>query len=265
MARPSYKSGFATHSNSVRPNLWRRAYGSWCPSLGASGDTVRDWSGKNRHGTLTNTDISTVWRPDGLLLDGSDDYLDTAIDIDTFDWVNGPWTSSVWAKTTTTTFKQTAMGWGSGDVTPFSFWSVYRHNTTGTIDFRTYPGGTFTGSTVLPINTWAMLTLRYSSPTDAELYVDAKLVASSATATIGTRSAGYPYTFGDSHLNAQHAEWNGYLDDGKLFDRSLDPSEIRQLYELGPAGTFAPARRSRARVAAAAAAANYRTLLGVGT
>ena len=53
--------------------------GAWCPSLGPSGYTLLDRSGRGNHGTLTNMDAATDWvvSPGGWALDfdGSNDYV----------------------------------------------------------------------------------------------------------------------------------------------------------------------------------------------
>ena len=53
--------------------------GAWCPSLGASGLSLIDRSGRNNHGTLNNMAGQSNWRPSGggvaLNLDGTNDYV----------------------------------------------------------------------------------------------------------------------------------------------------------------------------------------------
>jgi hypothetical protein len=54
--------------------------GAWCPSLGATGYTLVDRSGRNNHGTLTNMSGQSNWQASGsgvaLALDGVDDRVD---------------------------------------------------------------------------------------------------------------------------------------------------------------------------------------------
>jgi len=61
------------------PALRQGLVGAWCPSLGASGLSLIDRSGFNRHGTLTNMGGQSNWRASGsgvaLNLDGVNDYL----------------------------------------------------------------------------------------------------------------------------------------------------------------------------------------------
>ena len=59
---PSYKQGFARcAAESDKPDLWTGLPGLWMPSLGVTGDTLRDISGYGNHGTLTNMDPATDW------------------------------------------------------------------------------------------------------------------------------------------------------------------------------------------------------------
>ena len=70
--QPSYAAGYAkSASESAHPNLWDGLVGAWMPSLGVTGDTLRDVSGNGNHGTLTNMDAATDWvtTSKGLALD----------------------------------------------------------------------------------------------------------------------------------------------------------------------------------------------------
>jgi hypothetical protein len=61
--------------------------GAWCPSLGPSGYTLLDRSGRGNHGTLTNMDAATDWvgGPGGWVIDGdgSNDRVHTALRLPT--------------------------------------------------------------------------------------------------------------------------------------------------------------------------------------
>jgi hypothetical protein len=73
----SYANGFAPRDGQpLHPELWRGCIGAWAPSLGPTGLTLRDWSGRGNHGTLTNGPSFAV---DGgkyaITLDGSNDTV----------------------------------------------------------------------------------------------------------------------------------------------------------------------------------------------
>jgi hypothetical protein len=87
LLKPSYASGYAKNaSQSAHPNLWDGLVGAWMPSLGVTGETLRDVSGNGNHGTLTNMDAATDWvaTSKGLALDfgGSPNYVNfSSIDL----------------------------------------------------------------------------------------------------------------------------------------------------------------------------------------
>ncbi len=59
---PSYEQGFAQSAGeSADPNLWDGLSGLWLSSLGPTGLTLRNVSGRSNHGVLTNMDPATVW------------------------------------------------------------------------------------------------------------------------------------------------------------------------------------------------------------
>jgi hypothetical protein len=76
----SYANGFAPRDgHPLYPELWRGCVGAWAPCLGPTGITLRDWSGRANHGTLTNMDPSSDWIPGSngyaLDLDGTNDTV----------------------------------------------------------------------------------------------------------------------------------------------------------------------------------------------
>ena len=74
-------------SRAVSPTLLHGLVGAWCPSLGPSGYTLFDRSGRSNHGTLTNMDAATDWvgSPGGWVIDGdgSNDRVHTALRLPT--------------------------------------------------------------------------------------------------------------------------------------------------------------------------------------
>lgn len=66
-------------SEAAYPHLWQGLAGAWVPSLGVTGDTLRDVSGRKHHGTLTGMDPSTDWQVSGggwcLDFDGTNDVV----------------------------------------------------------------------------------------------------------------------------------------------------------------------------------------------
>ena len=80
MLSASYHTGFAPRDGyPAYPELWRGCVGAWAPCLGPTGLTLRDWSGRQNHGTLTNMVPGDDWVVSGgryaLDFDGINDRV----------------------------------------------------------------------------------------------------------------------------------------------------------------------------------------------
>lgn len=101
MRTPSYHTGFAPRDFAPRyPQLWTQQLGMWCPSLGPTGATLRDWSGRAKHGTLNNMVLNTTWTNDSgyaLSGNGTNSYVEV---LDFGGLLNGlsKLTTSLWFK-----------------------------------------------------------------------------------------------------------------------------------------------------------------------
>lgn len=95
----SYHTGFAPRDGyPAYPELWRGCVGAWAPCLGPTGLTLRDWSGRQNHGTLTNMVPGDDWVVSGgryaLDFDAIDDQVScganvvTGGEITVFGWMN---------------------------------------------------------------------------------------------------------------------------------------------------------------------------------
>jgi hypothetical protein len=233
-ARPSFSSGIATHDQSAYPRLWDGVVGSWCPSLGATGSTLRDLSGRHNHGTLTNTTLSTVWQPDGLDLDGTDDYISTNIDSE-IDWSNDSWSVSIMAKSNNLSGIDAIISWGDGTKSPYGLWALTR-GLGGYITFDVFSGGDITTSVQMTLGQWYHIVVVYTSATDVEVFVDGVSVGTSSSMTITPHPSAIPVRIGYSSFNS--TTWNGTIDDVLIYDRALSPNEIQTLYRLGPGGIY---------------------------
>jgi len=57
-----YATKYARHAGeALYPNLWKDLAGLWVPGMGQAAGTLRDLSGRDNHGTLTNMDIAADW------------------------------------------------------------------------------------------------------------------------------------------------------------------------------------------------------------
>jgi hypothetical protein len=83
------------------PSLRQGLVGAWCPSLGATGLSLIDRSGRNNHGVLTNMGGQDNWRASGsgvaLNFDGTNDFVAVANN-KTLRFGLGPFAFSAWIR-----------------------------------------------------------------------------------------------------------------------------------------------------------------------
>ena len=60
MTRPTWEN-FATHDESIVPELWDGVIGAWAPCLGPTGSRLHDMSRRGNWGTLTNMTSTSAW------------------------------------------------------------------------------------------------------------------------------------------------------------------------------------------------------------
>jgi len=106
--QPSYANGIAPRDGpSANPGLLQGLVGAWVPPFGATGETLRDVSGRGNHGTLTNMQPGDDWVASryGPVLDFSG--------VPAYDYVACPHRGfSVTECTVVTLFRRTG-GWSS--------------------------------------------------------------------------------------------------------------------------------------------------------
>lgn len=225
--RGSYHSGFAPRDfEPAYPSLWKGCIGAWCPSLGPTGTILRDWSGRQLHGTLTNATMSTVWANSGeysLLLDGSDDLASiahtSALNVTT------SLTMSAWVNTTDSSHEYV---FAKHDDSFFLAKGVLTSGRAGVNLAGTTPGTWLESTVNIDDGLWHHLCATYDSAT-FRLYVDGLLNNSRAeTGSVSTGTAALQLGSRSSLYN-----WTGRLDDLRLYNRSLHPAEISLLYSGG--------------------------------
>ena len=255
LLKPSYATGYAKNaSQSAHPNLWDGLVGAWMPSLGVTGDTLRDVSGNGNHGTLTNMDASSDWvaTSKGLALDfdGVNDYVNTNSPVVSLD---NDFTFLVAVRTPSSlsdnsTFRGLIQ---KGDIS--SKWASMSYNANGNRFVVGIDDGSikseFFGSIPLSPRKFYSVAGVFRRGKTLELYVNAELDGStsdnsgscdiSENVFIGSRKFGSAqYFMRDLFLSAS------------VYNRALSPSEIKQLY----VDSLAPFRRKQ-RVSVAVPAA----------
>ncbi len=111
----------------------------------------------------------------------------------------------------------------------------FRQQNNGSIFFQNQPTGIQSNST-LSQDVWEMVTMTYdSATTTARIYHNATLVAEgSMTLNTGTTN---PLRFG-IFVDAIQEPWNGGIDEVGIWNRTLSPAEITQLFNNGIGITF---------------------------
>jgi hypothetical protein len=219
---PSYKAGYAkSASESAHPNLWDGLVGAWMPSLGVTGDTLRDVSGNGNHGTLTNMDAATDWvaTSKGLALDfdGVNDYVESQDSIDAMGSSPRTLSSSFEIRSTA---NQTIAGFGNPSASQWFYILIFQ----GKWYFSGYAND-FSIATPLPTLGKHHLAVSYDS-SDVRFYLDNLLIAQFAK-TLNTQAGvlriGLRAGFNDFPLNGQ-------VDSVYFHNRALSPQEIKQIY-----------------------------------
>ena len=202
------------------PSLRQGLVGAWCPSLGASGLSLIDRSGRGNHGTLTNMGGQDNWQASGsgvaLNFDGVNDYVATNVSL------QGAFTVSMWANRRTAGSGNERILWGNtadNDTYIASILSTYvyvQSDTTG-------QGKQFLGLQFAN-NEWFHIAVKRDSGNGVRVYKNGFESTSGSQSVAGTFS-----------LNAlgryavETFSWDGFIDDIRVYDRVLTQAEIRLL------------------------------------
>jgi hypothetical protein len=209
-------------------NLKQGLVAAWIPSLGSTGYRLVDRVGSN-HGVLTNMDASDwVMSGNGLALDfdGNDDQIEIGIPSG---YPKGtPLTLSAWVRLSAShTGGVIDIGGENGAVVHcFALvvvsgkaWALSQNNANNQA----------ISTTTLSNNIWYHLTAVFNSATDRQIYVNGVSENTNTTSTIPDGAFFQRIRIGQRSANATDQNFNGQLDDVRLYNRALTPSEIRQL------------------------------------
>jgi len=237
LLRPSYATGYAKNaSQSAHPNLWDGLVGAWMPSLGVTGETLRDVSGYGNHGTLTNMDAATDWvaTSKGLALD----YDGTGEHVDCGYILNEEIENSL----TMTCLCKPAVFGGFQNIfsKPFLYWL---HQEQGVNRFRfkirATSGVQFVQADVpITLGQTYFLTGVMSGNT-IKIYVDGRFYGSQAFSGSLNRSVLDKFKIGG--WIGTDDDFTGSIGNASIYNRALSASEIKQLY----VDSLAPFRRKQ--------------------
>jgi hypothetical protein len=203
------------------PSLMQGLIAAWCPSLGATGLTLLDRSGRNNHGTLTNMGGQDNWRASGsgvaLNFDGVDDYVATNVSLE------GAFTVSIWANKRTAGAAGERILWGNtadNDTYIADIASTYVYVQSDTNG----QGKQFLGLQ-FAINEWFHLVIQRDLGNGVRVYKNGVESTSGSQSVAGTFSLN---ALG-RYASAATFNWDGYIDDIRVYDRTITIPEIRPL------------------------------------
>jgi hypothetical protein len=228
---PSYKSGYAQSAGeSAHPNLWDGLVGAWMPSMGVTGKTLRDVSGNENHGTLTNMDPATDWvtseKGSALDFDGNNDFVTQADPQGSFARSGSDdLTVSCWVYPKRYNQYQSIIGNRNAHL---SFnWLIYQHANGG--DIQLHGSSQYRSGYVPAASKWTHICATVNSNT-CRLFANGNLVqgpfyytywnANPTQLTFG--AYGTPSSYGEPFL--------GGLSNISIYHRALTPDEIQTLY-----------------------------------
>jgi hypothetical protein len=252
--------------------------GAWCPSLGASGFRLIDRSGYNNHGVLIGMDPGTDWVASGgkgaLDFDGSNDTVTLPI-VEPIASLQVPLTITAWCLKSSgangsvfTQYSKTSSnrlikiaGYGTGE---FAYYCSKSDETFTRVAYSVVPtlgkwnflSWTVDGSIATPTIRlgWDGREESFSPPALSSIPDTSVGIAIAANYSGAQSSTGPGVLF----------EYNAIrLDDIRLYNRALTPSEIQQLYTGGRGVGLMPERiKHRRKTTAAAFNRRRRILIG---
>ena len=222
MRNPSYQSGFAPRDGEPAfPELWRGCIGAWAPSLGVTGATLRDQSGRGIDGALTNMDPGTDWvTSDGkYALDfvggtSANEHvllgnMPAAPEWSVSAWLRWNGLSGNFAVPVAMKFGAVA-GMGIANISPGSHQVLYGNAVSATGVY-----GSASGELVHIVASWDGTTQR--------------LYANGSLRTGGTTDTGYATAVSALAYGYSTRRFAGQVDDVRAYNRALNPNEIKTL------------------------------------
>ncbi len=230
----SQQTGYARNaSESAYPNLWRGLVGWWLPSVNPrGGNRLFDLSPFRNHGTLQNM-ANDDWVVSGgagsLDFDGSDDYVSipqrSSINVGAGNFSVSFWyRAASWVDSTPIIFK-------GGNLTSNPGWTLRQVSTGLQFLLRTATGTSAVIYTNTNLNEWIHVVGVFSIGVKTEIFAQGFLAATAANSfTSVANTLDIEIAKGlDSQAIPDTKYYSGMVDDIRIYNRALTPSEIRQL------------------------------------
>jgi hypothetical protein len=221
----------------------------WWKLIDGSGTSAKDSSGNGYTGTLTAAPSWVTTGPNGggLAFNGSSQFVNIATSLNLATWTVSAWVNLSALPTSGHTAHfideldasndtNYAIGVDNNDYCGGLDWIVYFTDASGDTEGTCYqPASIATG-------TWYLVTATYTTTgLVSSLYLDGVLVASNGNTNAPAHDAGYSMTIGARQGNGYATNFytQGTIDDVRLWNRALLPTEVSALYnaEAPPTGT----------------------------
>lgn len=222
--------------NGGAPIGWWR-FDEGADNLCSDGTDVCDNSGEGNNGTASSspvwiTDTSECKQGGCLDFDGSDDYVEIDNTDSEFDFIDKDFTMSFWVNLDNNTNEQTVLDTESAG---WAGWNI-RYDMSGcsnTFCFGGSGGERALLSNVSSINEWHHIVATYSeSDTDLKGYLDGKLDKTTDIDLDITAGVDNTLLIGIQTTSGTRA-FNGSLDDVRIYNYALAPSQIKEIYNGG--------------------------------
>lgn len=201
----------------------------WYPFVMGAGSTLYDFStvGGTHNGTITGATWGAGESGNGLVFDGSSDYVDTSLTPATGDM---PRTSMAWLKTSAAGVNQRFFSYGTNSNSEKYDIRVDASNGDGLRVENA--GGNITGDTALTTGSWVHVAVVFpnsgSNVIDHDLYVNGSkdTIFQSTSQSMNTTTT-YDLRIGESHFHGNTLD--GSLSDVRLYNRDLSGAEITDI------------------------------------
>lgn len=231
---PSYSEGFARGAaESVSPHLWKGLVGAWGPSLGNTGDTLRDLKLRN-DGAFTGGGWNVTERGQSFFLLDASDSVNLG-DIGETTGI-GALTISMWMKPdkngSENNNEQLLAKWGAD-----TSWTLGYQNAANNLVWFIIHNGTSSGSvittTAIDNSKWWHLVGVYDGA-NVRIYVDGAEDKIPTAITGNIKNTTEPIMFGN-YSNLSNDAHEGSFQNVLIYNRALSLSEIREVYIDGSA------------------------------
>lgn len=206
------------------PSLRYGLVGAWCPSLGASGLSLIDRSGRGVHGTLNNMGGQDNWRASGsgvaLSFDGTDDLV-LIPSSQPYQFSSGQsFTASAWIYPAVNK-NHSIISFGNNG------WDMYV-SVGNYLEFaktNVANAGSSAATNTVSLNRWTHVAVINVVGSTIEFFINGV----SVRAATFTQTYTYTTEFRLGSTQAQALAWNGQLDDTRVYSRALTTAEMRLL------------------------------------